>query len=67
MFVVTGYKSDLLVVDGWRICNVGSLFSVSFSESLTRYSAAIYGSQVFWAHTTHFDLKCVLMKQKVRT
>ena len=44
IFIVSIYKSDLLVVGSWRICNVGSLFSVSFFRSLTHYSATILRS-----------------------
>ena len=42
MFIVSGYKCDLLTTSIRRICNVGIPFSVSFSRSLARYSVAIH-------------------------
>ena len=40
MLTASGYKCDLLTIESRRICNVGTLFSVSFSQWLTYYLAA---------------------------
>ena len=34
MLTATGYKCDLVTIESRRICNVGNLFSVSFSQWL---------------------------------
>ena len=42
MLTASGYKCDLLTIESRSIRNVGNLFFVSFSQLLTRYSAATF-------------------------